>query len=159
MAIPEPVENEFRTKGTQKSDRELYLQKQIDTLKDQLNSQLDKTKALRSTFQSQMDKMREVNDKLQTELMGVVQKHDDRLIKYMDLSDQYDALHAKLLDAPVAAQDMSTDETLLFLSDWFDWYKENVHDLRGKQLPKKAAVPDKKGGKGGAAEVLAEGES
>lgn len=129
MAIPEPVENEFRTKGTQKSDRELYLQKQIDTLKEQLNSQLDKTKALKSTFQNQMDKMREVNNKLQEEIMSVVQKHDDRLIKYMDLSDQFDALEAK------------------------------YNELRGVELPEQAEVPNEEGGEDGTAEVLAEGES
>lgn len=126
MAIPEAVENEFRMKGSQKSDRERTLQKRVDVLKDQLNAQVDKVNGLKDTFKRKMASMKEVNDKLQSDMQEVVGKHDDRLIKYLELSDQFDELEAK------------------------------YNELRGIELPEETEVQDENGGETGATEVLEE---
>lgn len=99
MAKPEAVENEFtevgfRLKGSQKSEREVYLQKQNDNLKKALNDSHDKVAGLKMTYQATLNKLKEQNDKLQQENMDIVAKHDLRLIKYMELKDQFDELEA-----------------------------------------------------------------
>lgn len=134
MAKPEEVGGyaDARMKGSKKSDRERFLEKRIDTLKEQLNSQLDKVKGLKQTFQTQMEKMRTVNDKLQEDNMELIQKHDNRLIKYMELSDQADVMERALAKLG--------------------------YDTRGEALPEEDSSPDEEGGEAGAAEVLEEGE-
>ena len=136
MAEPKPVMNENaevygvdgRPKGkSKKSEREHYLQKQVDQLKNQLNGQLDKVKALKQTFKDSMEKMRAVNDKLQEEKGVLVDKHDSRLIKYMELSDAFDEL------------------------------EREVNELRGTTLPEEDQASGQEGGETGPAEVLEEG--
>lgn len=101
MGVPEPVENEFqmvdgKVKGSPKTEREQYLEKQIGTLKGALNGANDKANALKKTYQRSMDDMKAVNDKLQKDNMQLVEKHDDRLMKYMELVDESDVMEAAL---------------------------------------------------------------
>ena len=101
MGIPEPVENEFqmvdgRVKGSAKSERNKYLEKQVEDLKAALNGSHDKVNALKKTYQRSMDDMKVVLDKLQKDNMALVEKHDERLIKFMELSDEADVMNTAL---------------------------------------------------------------
>lgn len=136
MGKPEEVggyEDASRKKGSKKSDRERFLQKQIDSLKEQLNAQVDKVNALKQTFQQQMEKLHSVNDKLQENAMALVEKHDSRLIKYMELSDQADVMEAALAKLG--------------------------YDSRGEALPEEDSSPDEEGGEVSTPEVLEEAET